>query len=153
MLSAHQDEVDMQRKFPRWNKTHTIKIRAITFARLLAKIAYGYAVAEYGLSTTTAFTPLGLDLILGRSDDGFYTVGGDSIIPPQEGAGPPHTLGLLLLSVSLSRLLLVVEIRLFRQSSTPVYRVIVGEILLNNPEHVAMYKKHRAHGKIKEFPL
>lgn len=56
-------------------------MRPKEFARLLAKIAHGYAVAEYGLG---GFIPCNQDIILGQSDDCFSTVGGQLEIPPVE---------------------------------------------------------------------
>lgn len=73
ILTSHDDEMEMQRKFPEWNRQHSILSQPYQFARLLAKIAFSYAVAEYGLA---GFTPLVVDSILGRSDDYFFTVGG-----------------------------------------------------------------------------
>ena len=82
MLSSHDEEMAMQQRFPEWNRTHTFRAMPHRFARLIAKIGHGYGTAELGFGT---FTPLTTDLILGRSDDYYFYVGGswdiDAAIP------------------------------------------------------------------------
>jgi hypothetical protein len=146
MLSSHDDEMEMQRKFPQWNRQHSILTRPYQFARLLAKIAFSYAVAEYGLG---GFTPLVVDIILGRSDDYFYTVGGSLDIQDAIPGGD-HITDIKIFCRSLKRALLFVEVRLFSQIRTPTYHVVVGEIDFDNLQHVAIVSKHRINGKIPE---
>ena len=114
------------------------------FARLLAKIAYCRAVAEYG---SEGFAPLVIDIILGQSDDYFYTVGGSLEISPAIPGGD-HALNLEVLFRSPTNALLIVEVRLFSQIATPTYRVVVGEISLENEQHAAMLSRYRADGKL-----
>jgi hypothetical protein len=144
ILTSHEEEVAMQEKFPEWDRTHRILALPHPFARMLAKIAYSYTVAEYGLA---GFTPLGLDIILGRSDDYFYTVGGNLEIQPAIPGGD-HITNIEILFRSAKRAIISVEIRLFSQITTPTYRVAVGEIDFDNPHHFAIFAKHRLDGKI-----
>jgi hypothetical protein len=149
ILTSHDDEMEMQRKFPEWNHRHAILTRPYQFARLLAKIAFSYAVAEYGLA---GFTPLVTDTILGRSDDYFYTVGG--LLDIQDAlVGGDHITDIKILIRSPARALLFVELRLFSQIRTPSYHVVVGEINFENPQHIAIFEKHRINSKMRNLPL
>ena len=149
ILADHDAEMEMQRKFPEWNRQHPILTRPYQFARLLAKIAFSYAVAEYGLA---GFTPLVIDSILGRSDDFFYTVGG--LLDIKEAiAGGDHITDIKILVCSPNRALLVVEVRLFSQIRTPSYHVAVGEIDLENPERIAVFEKHCTNGNMQNLSL
>jgi len=95
------------------------------FAQTLAKIAHSYVMAYWG---KFEFEKLALDLILGRSNNLSYVVGGSLEISPSiPGAG--H---LLDISVStdfgMNVLLIIVNIRLFASSDTPNYHVVVGRV-------------------------
>ena len=117
--------------------------------RVLAKIAYGYVVAEWGLG---GFDPLGLDIILGRSDDYFYTVGGSwDIAEPIPGGD--HVTDILLHVLSPTRLQIRVNIRLFSKVRMPSYVVVVGNIDLQNPQHLITLAKHRADGKVPDIVI
>jgi HNH endonuclease len=118
VLASHDEELAMRRKYPEWDKTHRIVARPYPFARLLAKIAHGYAVAEYGTSRLDAFTPLTTDIILGQSDDYFYTVGGSWDIHPAIPGGD-HITDISVRFVAPNRALLIIDIRLFSQIETP----------------------------------
>jgi len=144
MLSSTEEEMAMQRRFPTWNQTHQILMQPDRFARLLAKIAHGFAIAELGFGT---FTPLNQDLILGRSNDYSFTVGGDwEIPPPVSGANHDLKIEILFASTTLARI--IVQIRLFPAAETPQYHVVTGEIDLENPLQAASFEKHRADGKL-----
>jgi hypothetical protein len=149
ILTNHDDEVEMQRKFPLWNRQHSIFARPFEFARLLAKIGFSYATAEYGLA---GFTPLATDIILGQSDDYFYLVGGGFDIHDAIPGGD-HITDIKIVFRSLKRALLFVDVRLFSQIRTPSYHVVVGEIDMENPQHVAVFLKHRMDSKIPNMPL
>ncbi len=107
--------------------SHRLRIgpfRAQTFARLLAKIAHGFAVAELG---ETAFQPEPLlcEMILGRSDKLPYLVGGDlQLKPPSPHA---HEMGFEYKTIGTHRYV-VVRLRLLAWLGNPTYRVVVGEI-------------------------
>ena len=91
-------------------------------ARMLAKIAHSFAVAELGES---AFQPLLPDLILGKPTWVFtYAVGGTY------GSPPPPTTTLHELEIkeynAPNQTYWVVRMRLFADQGTPVYNVVVG---------------------------
>lgn len=98
------------------------KIQPVTFAKLIAKIAHAYAVAELGLNF---FKPLATDLILGKTDTLSQWVGGDWEIPK-----PSDALFDLKLEQASSNGVnfLLVHVRLFSFFGTPQYHVVVGEI-------------------------
>ena len=144
MLSRHDEEMAMQQRFPEWNRTHTFRAMPHRFARLIAKIGHGYGTAELGFGT---FTPLTTDLILGRSDDYYFYVGGswdiDAAIP-----GGNHITNISFRFTSSHTAWAVVDIRLFSAVETPSYHVVVGEIDLTNPEHSRAFEQHRVSGKL-----
>jgi hypothetical protein len=144
VLGDHDGEQEMRRKYPEWNGHHTLKAQPHPFARLLAKISYGYVVAEWGLD---GFDPLGLDIILGRSDDYFYTVGGTWDVPPPIPGGD-HITNITLQVLSPQRMRLAVEVRLFSKIAMPAYLVVVGHVDLQNTKHLATFAQHRANGEI-----
>lgn len=148
ILTDREAELAMRTKYPQWDGTHTLIPQPFNFARLLAKIGYSRAVAEYGID---GFRPLGLDVILGRSNDYFYTVGGSLETQPAV-AGGDHVLDINILFQSPQRALLIVDVRLFSQIVSPTYRVVVGEINLDNPKHVDVLKRHQSDGKLVTAP-
>ena len=102
-----------------------------SFARLLAKIAYGFAVLQYGLQEITeAYV---LPSIIGEKDDVGYWVGcSNDSKPPRV---PPRERYLHTIDVDLSQTTeykeVVVRLRLFAMYPTPEYLVVVGR--LNKP--------------------
>jgi hypothetical protein len=144
VYTSHDDEMLMKEKHPQWDETHRIMAKPYEFARLLAKIAHGRAVSEYGLE---GFKPLGLDVILGKSDDYFYTVGGSLECEPAIEGGD-HILDLSILFKSPTLALLIVDIRLFSQIVSPKYTVVAGEINLENPVHLRCFKEHESNQKL-----
>lgn len=148
MLSSPDEEVEMQLKFPEWNRQHSIRAQPYQFARLLAKIAFSYSVAEYGLG---AFTPLVVDIIRGHSDDYFYSVGGQFEIQAAIPGGN-HVTDIKILFRSARQALLIVDVRLFSQIRTPAYHIVVGEIDLHNPKQAAAFERHHAQGKL-DIPI
>jgi hypothetical protein len=149
VLGDHDGEAEMRRRHPDWNGHHVLRAQPYPFARLLAKIAYGYVVAEWGLG---GFSPLGLDIILGRSDDYFYTVGGSwDIAEPIPGGD--HITDIALQVLSPRVLQIRVNIRLFSKVRMPSYIVVVGNIDLQNPQHLITLAKHRADGKVPDVVI
>jgi hypothetical protein len=151
IFSNPDHENAMQENFPAWDKTHSFRARHIEFARMIAKIGHGYAVAEYGRSDLETFEPMAVDVILGRSKDWSYLVGGSLEIAPVEPPGPSHRLTLKIIADGMARSLIVVEMRFFCQSLTPTYHAVVGAIDFKNDKHVATVQKHLADGKIEEI--
>jgi len=117
-------ELDEFAKSHKWDGKVQIRMRPIEYARMLAKIAHCYAVAFLGYGS---FKPLTIDLILGRTENISYTVGGDWDIPPSLKDGG-HLLNLeFLINVIRRQFLILVEIRLFSSAGTPNYRVVAGK--------------------------
>lgn len=94
------------------------------YAQFLAKIAYSYAVAKLG---DGAFSPLVLDLVLGKTNHFRHWIGGDLEIPPAN-EDEIHKIDVSVQTVD-DRKFVVVRIRLFSFLGTPVYDVVVGECL------------------------
>ena len=98
-------------------------VNMLLFARMLAKIAHSYAVANLGLS---AFSPLLPDLILGRSAAAPWLVGGDASAPPLETERSLHDVYLQHCLTSDVEYVLV-AVRLFAFVGMPRYHVVVGK--------------------------
>jgi hypothetical protein len=100
---------------------------AVTFARMIAKIGYAYAVAERGLST---FSPLVVDPILTEEpEDIWYVVGGRTTALP----GPNmHRLELdereIITPAFVRKKLLIASVQLFASYDMPAHQVIVGTL-------------------------
>jgi 5-methylcytosine-specific restriction endonuclease McrA len=60
ILTNDHEEAEMQRRYPKWDRIRRFKMQPKEFARLLAKIAHAYVVAECGLS---GFWPSNCDII------------------------------------------------------------------------------------------
>ena len=144
MLTSNEEEMAMQQRFPEWNRVHSVRMMPHRFARLIAKIGHGYATAELGIGS---FTPLTTELILGRSADYYYYVGGSWDIDPPIPGGD-HITKISLRFTSSQAAWVVVDIRLFSGTETPSYHVVVGEIDLTNPEHFRALEQHRLNGKL-----
>lgn len=144
IYTSHDEELLLKNKYPQWDQRHRIKAMPYQFARMLAKIAHGRAVSEYGIK---GFKPLCLDIILGKSEDYFDTVGGSFEIKPAI-IGCDHILDISLNFESSTLALLIVNIRLFSQISSPEYTVVVGEIDLKNPTHLECFKIHEFNQKL-----
>lgn len=119
------------RKF-NWDRKMHFKTVPVEFARMMAKIAYSYCVAEIGFEGFTPFNQL-IDVILNKSNNISYLIGGDWDIPAPDPAGF-HQISLIYM-IRKGYADLVVEIRLFPAFETPLYRVVVGKIDLNNEMH------------------
>jgi hypothetical protein len=96
---------------------------ALSFARMLAKIAHSYAMAKLG---PTKFRPFLTNLILGESPSyPSHFVG--SVDRPQPKSDVRHQIALDWEHRIDGRLFLVARIRLFGEYSMPVHTVVVGE--------------------------
>jgi hypothetical protein len=126
-LFARVNEEEAKKLFPTSNgkpiDQHGIRIGQIkpsTFARLIAKIGYSYAVAILGYGS---FRPLVTDLILGKTDTLSHWVGGDWEIP----AANPSAIQLDVKTIVAHDISFVVaDVRLFPFFETPQYHVVVG---------------------------
>ena len=119
-----------------WDRQTQFLTVPVEFARMLAKIAYSFAVGEFGIDS---FRPLQqtIDIILNRTSNVSYSVGGDWEIsaPDPEGV---HILTPIVLTTT-GGALIIVEIRLFPAFETPQYRVVVGEFDFQNPQHAKKF--------------
>ncbi|MDB5459307.1 MAG: hypothetical protein JWO72_1048 [Caulobacteraceae bacterium] len=96
-----------------------------SFARMLAKMAYSYAVAVRGMGS---FRPLILDLIFGKTDGFRSWVGGDPVVP-EANEDEIHSVRCRNWTAA-GKEYVVVSIRLFGFLGTPIYHVVVGELWL-----------------------
>jgi hypothetical protein len=105
-----------------------------SFGRLLAKIGYGQILCNFDPGE---FRPLCLPYVLGQKPNVSYIVGGTYDIPE------PLPVGYNLSTVAFgdhSRIFLVAEIRLFANAHTPVYHVVVGDVLGRENVEAALHK-------------
>ncbi len=123
IMVTNHTELDLFTKKYGTDVTFSFRHSPKEFAQTLAKIAHSYVMAYWG---KFEFEKLALDLILGKSDNLSYVVGGNlEILPAVSGAG--HLLGIQVTTNSTIDLLLItVNIRLFASSETPNYHVVVG---------------------------
>ena len=142
------EEIKTIKSFPEWDRTHLITLRNDIFARMLAKIAHAIAAGEYGLNGLVTYLP---DIILGNDGDFAQFVGSSPnqgpIIPNSHHEISPR------LHYTGQKLLYIIDLRLFPSIASPTYNIVVGEVILDNPEHISVLRKHCADGKLKDFPI
>lgn len=97
----------------------TIRYTPSDFARMLAKIAYGYSVLQFGLSAIDE--PTIVPVILGRNADIGRWVGTDDKEDPSLSANDLHQIRTELVGENITA-----AVRLFASSPSPTYQVIVG---------------------------
>jgi hypothetical protein len=97
-----------------------------SFARLLAKIAYGFAVAEYGLLPKEQ-VPI-LPLILGVRDDASCWLGSAQFVLAVESMQPTHAVGVTWLPhpIDQGTSILVARVKLFAPSGATGYEIVVA---------------------------
>jgi len=151
LLADGDEEVHLQRQYPLWTGEHTVRAKPYRFARFIAKIGYGYAVAEMGLH---CFRPLVNDIILGRSDDYFHFVGSAPREAPDSGwpGGGQHYFGITIKFVQDNIGLVIVDVKLFAEAGTPFYHAVVGEIDVRNAEHYVALERYRSDGRMVRLP-
>ena len=93
------------------------------FARMLAKIAHTYAIAEFGMES---FEPMLKEIILGRDDRLPFLVGGDETVPTPDTEPCLHNIYRQDCAISGVHYILV-AIRLFAFIGMPRYLVVVGK--------------------------
>jgi hypothetical protein len=114
-----------------WDAQLQLKTKPHEFARLLAKIAHSYAVAELGID---AFDPLCLDVIMGRTSNCGYLVGGSMDIQPLPDSTSDHYIGVGLIDEPQKPKLVLVPLRLFQQMGSPHHHVVVGRVSTDEQE-------------------
>ncbi len=120
-----QKHVDRYRDVTGWRGNIAVKIGDVphvAYLRWLAKIAHGYAVAEWGFDGFTHFLT---DIILGRSNHFCHYIGGDQVVPEPGETDAIYNIrsGRL---VGDDKTLLAVELHLFPFYGAPIHHVIVG---------------------------
>ena len=144
-------EMALRSKYPQWDRTHLFRPQPFHFTRLLAKIGYSYATAEFGLDS---FLPGDvIDVVLGKSEDYFRCVGGTDPTPHPGPEGEPPGHWFRIQGVVRQRGVglvchVVVKIRFFAKYQVPTYTVVVGEADLRNPQHLQKMEKRRVNGEI-----
>jgi hypothetical protein len=98
-------------------------LKPVAFARMLAKIAYAWAVAECQLDAIDGESPV-VPAILGKTDDIGRWVG--TLDRPSSNAG--SVLHELAIHRDERKEMLIAEVRLFADSQTPSYGIILGRI-------------------------
>lgn len=111
-------------KYPEWDGVYAIKFRGPTFARLIAKIAWGFVVAQQGSAWfRETITPI----ILGDVDDPSTHVGGSlqGYIwrGAEEGLPQVHVR-----TVSETKGLVICDIAFMESPKWPRYHVVLGEL-------------------------
>jgi len=91
------------------------------FARMLAKIAHSFAVAEWGYDSFDHFLP---DLILGKTQTAFHYVGGDMSITTRDNNGLHRIFARR--EIIRGCEYVIVYLTLFCNFGMPEYRVVVG---------------------------
>ena len=146
VLASSNEEVAMQStRYAEWDQAHRFVAKPYSFARWIAKIGYGYAIAELGDRT---FVPIVTNTILGDSEDVFALVGG---------ARSPHTGSLsgtykLKTSFQIKVLvrrcgmrlvgLLIVRVQLLEPLAIPSYHAVVGIIDYANPQDRQEFERY-----------
>ncbi len=116
-----------------WDGIVRIRIVSIDLARMLAKAAFSYAIAILRPDSFRVH-PLLLDIILNRTENAQFLVGGEAERPPpQPNAGHLLQVGF---NGIVPNVYVIVSIRLFASLEMPVYHVVVGNIDFQNPQHV-----------------
>ncbi len=149
IYSDEKDDATMKKKYPLWDGNYNIFTRPFIFARMLAKIGFSFAVAEYGLDN---FNDNISNIVLGYNDDVLYNVGSNMDVE-RPLLGSSHILEMYIFHDGKSCPLLVVEIKLLAETSSPRYHVVVGDIDIKNTRHVSALRQHCAEGKIPSSAL
>lgn len=105
-------------------KVHLGKLDFLSFRKMLAKIAHGYAIANADVN----FEPFLPDLILGKANTETYLVGGSHFESKPEPILHNIQIGHCLINDVLH---LYVVIQLFAFMGMPAYNIIVGKVLTN----------------------
>lgn len=124
-LSSPADTDKIERFTVKYGQRPVMRFRNVpeSFARLLAKIAYGQALCSLDPED---FRPICLPYILGQKKNLSYVVGGRWSYPEVlPGVGYEMRTNCIKFP---GRLLIVVEIRILPNNGTPAYHVVVGDV-------------------------
>lgn len=99
----------------------TSTIHPVEFAKLVAKIAYGYLVAEIGVFPREE-TPL-LKLVRGECDDIGNWIGSHKYVLDVESKKPKHALGIVVLDGANNTRNYIVQVKLFSDTGVTGYEV------------------------------
>jgi len=121
-LSDHDKILEFERRF---GIKLTAKFRHVpqSFARLIAKIGYGQVLCSLDPSD---FRPICLPYILGDKANASFVVGGNWTT-----AQPDNGMGYVLRTMGFGtpdQIMLLAEVRLFANNSSPTYHVVVGDL-------------------------
>ena len=145
VLASHKDEVAMQTKLGEWDRSHSFSIMPYRFARWIGKIGYSYAVAELGHKL---FLPIVTDVILGKSEDVFFVVGGSESLYKEDLSGTVEVNTSFRIEVRMKQYgmnlvgLLIVHVQLLEPLAIPSYHAVVGIVDFNNPQHRDEFEKY-----------
>jgi HNH endonuclease len=132
-IHSSEDLNKFKKKY-NWDGMVSLITTPFEFARLLAKIAHSYTIAELGQDS---FCPLVVKIILGNTNDIGYYIGGkyDFVTSIVDDLEPPIDVGHLLgisyqtaVTNGKMRIFIVVQVRLFASLANATYQVVVGEI-------------------------
>lgn len=102
----------------------SFRIHPYQFGQMIAKIAYCITVEVYGLrAIEEAFV---LPAILGKAQDIWHWVGCDS--DPARNVGTVRSYSQHLIEIGIVKGTIFARVRLFKDSSTPTYLIVVGRI-------------------------
>lgn len=139
-----KQETDDFIKKHHWDRKTSFRAVPVEFARMLAKIAYSYTVAEIGLGSFQP-APLILDVIMSRTTNVSYVVGGEEKLPLPDPRGV-HLLQMIC-EGDHKEALIIINIRLFPAFETPSYYVVVGKFDFKQPEHVNAFNEKMRHAE------
>ena len=133
------DEERRENYFKKYGEYPTFNFRHVPheFARMIAKIGYGQTLTIFH---PAEFSHICLPYILGtKSNISFIVGGGEENVKPTPDVGYSlHTecIG----SKDLDRLLLIAKVRLYANTHSPEYSVVVGEFIGKEPVADALQK-------------
>ena len=119
-----------------WDGKMNLRIMPYDFMRMIAKIAYSYSVAIFGID---GFRPLILPPILSNKANVSYFVGMNEKQEPY-GEKHDHEIGIVIQGRIRGTTLIVVHVRLFPFAETPTYHAVVGEFVDLSQESIAIEK-------------
>ncbi len=125
-FTAVMDDKKAKEFEQKFGMKRTAKFRHVpeSFGRLLAKVGYGQILCSLDPGD---FRPLCLPYILGHKKNVSYIVGGSFDLPK-----PNVDLGYVLHTVAFGdrkRIFLIAEVRLYANAHTPIYHVVVGDVV------------------------